>query len=167
MPTFTQIGSAQVVGGGGAATIVFSSIPATFTDLVIKLSARTTFATNGDLGYMQFNSTTTGYSVKRLAGDGSSAFSSGGTEIYFRNAGASDTASTFGNVDIYIPNYAGSTQKSVSTDSVNENNATLSYQQLSAGLSTLTAAITQVTLYPNNGVWAQYSTAYLYGVSNA
>lgn len=167
MPTFTQIGTAQVVGAGGSATIDFNTIPGTYTDLILKVSARTTFATNGDLGYVRFNGSASTYSVKRLAGDGSSAFSSGGSEIYFRNDGASDTASTFGNVDIYIPNYASSTQKSVSLDSVNENNATLAYTQLSAGLWTGTAAITQVTLYPNNGVWAQYSTAYLYGVSNA
>lgn len=156
--------STVTVGSGGAATIDFIGIPQTYTDLVLKISARTTYATNGDLGYVRFNGSSSTYSVKRLQGDGSIAYSAGGSEIYFRNTGASDTSSTFGNSEIYIPNYAGSNQKSVSSDSVSENNAALSYTLLSAGLWTGTAAITQVTLYPNNGNFAQYSSATLYGI---
>jgi hypothetical protein len=34
MATFTQIGSAVVVGSGGAAAIDFTSIPSTYTDLL-------------------------------------------------------------------------------------------------------------------------------------
>jgi hypothetical protein len=39
------------VGSGGAADIEFTSIPATYTDLVVKLSVRTGFAgdTNDDM----------------------------------------------------------------------------------------------------------------------
>jgi len=166
MATYVKIASVTV-GSGGAATMDFTSIPATYTDLCIKVSARTTYATNGDLGYVRFNATATTYSVKRLSGDGATAVSAGGSEIYFRNTGASDTASTFGNAEIYISNYAGSTAKSVSSDSVSENNATTGYQQFSAGLWNGTGSITQATLYPNNGSWAQYSTAILYGIKNS
>lgn len=161
--TYTLI-SSSTVGAGGAATITFSSIPSTYTDLLVKVSARTTYATNADLGYIRFNSSTTGYSIKRLQGNGSIAYSAGGTEILFRNTGASDTASTFGNSELYIPNYTSSANKSVSVDSVSENNGTTAEALLGAGLWSNTAAITQITLYPNNGNWAQYSTAYLYGI---
>lgn len=164
--TFELI-SSVTVGAGGAASIDFTSIPATYTDLCIELSSRTTGATNGDLGYLYFNGASTNQSVKRLQGDGSSVTSNSYSTIYFGSAGANDTASTFGNAYIYIPNYAGSSYKSVSIDSVNENNATTAYARLFAGLWSSTSAINQVTLYPNNGVWAQYSTAYLYGVKNA
>jgi hypothetical protein len=78
------------------------------------------------------------------------------------------TANTFGNGEIYIPNYAGSTQKSVSADAVAENNsATYIYSALNAGLWTGTAAITSIKLLIPSYNFVQYSTAYLYGVSNA
>ena len=43
------------------------------------------------------------------------------------------TASTFSNVEIYIPNYTSSTYKSWSADGVVENNATISAQALIPG----------------------------------
>ena len=39
MPTFTKI-ETITVGSGGAASVTFSSIPQTFTDLVMKISSR-------------------------------------------------------------------------------------------------------------------------------
>jgi hypothetical protein len=78
--------------------------------------------------------------------------------------GSSATASTFGSALIYIPNYAGSTNKSYGTDWVTENNATAAYAGFTAGLLTNTAAIASVTL---TGNFVEHTTAYLYGVSNA
>jgi hypothetical protein len=77
------------------------------------------------------------------------------------------TASTFNNADLYIPNYAGSNNKSFSIDSVSENNGTAAVASLFAGLWSQTAAITSITLTSRNGNFDQYSTAYLYGVNNA
>ena len=171
MPTFTQIGSAVVVGSGGAATIDFTSIPSTYTDLVVKVSLRgpTGYASDTMDTYLRFNGTTTGYSDRLLYGTGSAAasISETPTGINFRVVGQNSTASTFGNAEIYIPNYAGSTNKSVSIDAVTENNATSVLTQLEAGLWSNTAAINQITLVPFTTGFAQYSTAYLYGVSNA
>jgi len=79
---------------------------------------------------------------------------------------ALDTASTFGNGQVYIPNYAGSNNKSTSADTVSEDNATLAYSALTAGLWSNTAAITSITIAAVTN-FAQYSTAYLYGISNA
>jgi hypothetical protein len=82
--------------------------------------------------------------------------------------GNTSTSNTFGNGSIYIPNYAGSNNKSVSTDVVVENNATESSQYLLAGLWSDTSAITTIRLYSRNSHnFLQYSTAYLYGISNA
>ena len=78
------------------------------------------------------------------------------------------TASTFANGEIYIPNYAGSTYKSLSADSVTETNATGAVRAFHATLWSNTAAINQITLTPDaGGNFVQYSTAYLYGVKNA
>ena len=74
---------------------------------------------------------------------------------------------SFGNLEIYFPNYLTSAAKSYSVDSVVENNATAGMASLDAGLTSSTSAITAITLTPNSGSWVQYSTVYLYGVNNA
>ena len=170
MATYTLI-SSVTVGSGGAANIEFTSIPATYTDLVMKISLRST--EDFTLSKVQFNNdtNTANYSQRRLYGSGSTATSDTNTALgYLSPVGStksSYTASTFSNVEIYIPNYAGSTNKSVSIDAVTENNATESFATFTAGLWSQTSAITSIKLLPNSTTFVQYSTAYLYGISNA
>ena len=81
-----------------------------------------------------------------------------------------DTPNTFSNGEMYVPNYAGSTQKSASLDSVAENNASTAYMAMQAGLWTGTAAITSIALTPDTSTspsFSQYSTATLYGIKNS
>lgn len=168
--TFIKIATVTV-GSGGASSIAFSSIPSTYTDLCLKVSARDTFSAVSVIAQLKFNSNSVGYSFKRLRGTGSAADSygeSGATEmnLYNTSVGASATASTFSNYEIYIPNYAGSTNKSFSVDSVTENNATEAYAVLFAGLWANTAAITSMSFFPTT-LFAQYSTATLYGIKNS
>ena len=167
--TFELIAS-STVGSGGAASIDFTSIPSTFTDLQLMLSARgasTALYANIKLN----NSSSAIYSLRTIYGDGSAAASqndSGATYFErFLMVSSAYTANTFSNGMLYIPNYAGSTNKSVMFDSVNENNATSSQSFMVAGLWASTAAINQITLTPNTGNFAQYSTAYLYGIKNS
>jgi hypothetical protein len=166
--TYTLI-SSVTVGGGGASNIEFTSIPATYTDLVVKTSLRNT-SNASTFTKLTFNGSTSSLSYRYLLGNGSAA-SSGNASTTFIYAGDHDgtneTANTFANTEIYIPNYAGSGNKSVSVDSVTENNATAATAMLTAGLWANSAAITQVTLTPGANNFAQYSTAYLYGISNA
>lgn len=169
MPTYTQIGTAQVVGSGGASSIDFTSIPSTYTDLVLVGSVRSSNSNNyGDI-FFTFNGATTNRSARYLEGSGSAAASGTQTTMGAGSGqGNSATASTFGNFQLYIPNYAGSTNKSSSADGVGENNATQAYATLTANLWSQTAAITQISILPlSTFVFQQYSTAYLYGVSNA
>jgi hypothetical protein len=165
MPTFTQIGSAVTVGSGGAASIDFTSIPATYTDLVIKISARTNTTTPNIM--ITLNGSTSSFTNKVLYGTGSSAASTSYARFVAYGSMSTDTSSTFGNSEIYLPNYAGSTNKSFSSDAVHENNATAANAGISAGLWSNTSAITSISLAPDSGSFVQYSTAYLYGVSNA
>ena len=169
--TFTKIAD-YTVGSGGAASIDFSSIPATYTDLCIKASLRDTNAGSHIDGGLKFNDATTNYTWRRLLGAGSgtpsSATDATSPLIYgWIHNGAGSTSSTFGNIEIYIPNYAGSINKSVSIDAVDENNGTTAYADLTAGLWANTAAITKVSLITTGTLFAQYSTATLYGVKNA
>jgi len=167
--TFIQIGSTVTVGAGGAASIDFSSIPATYTDLVLKMSARvSTGGANNDDTVLKFNNSATSFSGRFLAGTGSSTASStwgAGWGGYANGSGS--TASTFSNTELYIPNYAGSANKSFSIDAVTENNATQSYANLTAELWSQTAAINQITITAGTGVFVQYSTATLYGIKNS
>ena len=169
--TFELIASSTL--SSSASTITFSSIPATFTDLCLKISVRTNRANAADGMAMYYNGDTTfaRYTAKELFGDGSAAGSSSwpqGNDEFTYVSGDSATANTFANTEIYIPNYAGSTQKSASADSVGETNATTIRMNLAAGLYNQTTAISSITLKPVSGtLFLTYSTAYLYGVKNA
>jgi hypothetical protein len=163
--------ASSTVGSGGAANIEFTSIPATFTDLVLLVSARSARAGQLiDSLRITFNASATNYSSRYLSGDGASASSYTGNTTSINEPlinAATSTARTFANYSIYIPNYAGSNNKSVSIDFVVENNATTGYDQLVAALWSDSAAITQIKLTPAFSTLVQYSTAYLYGVKNA
>jgi hypothetical protein len=161
------------VGAGGASSLDFTGIPNSFTDLYISFSGRfgsPADPSSGDIK-IRFNSATTGYSRRHLYGNGSSAGSSSASDSYTgRVVPYGATANTFSNVGIYIPNYAGSTNKSWSVDSVDETNATGAYQIILAGLWSNTAAITSISLSDYGGgglLFAQGSTASLYGVTKA
>jgi hypothetical protein len=171
--TYTLI-SSNTVGSGGVASVTFSSIPATYTDLLLKVSARTNRASGSDIIKMQLNGDTgNNYSLRNLTtNDGATVISQSSTSIAFNYGGiattVATTANTFGNSEVYIPNYTGSNQKSSSVDMVIENNATASTLLLGANIWTGTVAITSITLTPNVGTSIdQYSTFYLYGISNA
>ena len=166
--TYTLI-SSVTVGAGGAASMGFTSIPATYTDLLIKVSSRSNRASiiiDGVL--ISFNGSTSSFSAIYLEGSGVTTISSSLARFAGAVPASTATSNVFSNNDIYIPNYAGGNNKSYSVDSVMENNATASYQYLIAGLWSNTAAITSITLTPSFGTsFDQYSTAYLYGISNA
>jgi len=165
--TFTQIGSTVTVGSGGAASITFSSIPATFTDLVLRCSLRSTDSVNSsDTIVLSFNGSTANFSARVLYGTGSAVASLGraATSTVTWMDVATDTVSTFASVDFYIPNYTSANYKSVSSDLTSEENTSVSYATLTAGLWSNTAAITSIE-FTCNGSFAQYSTFYLYGVA--
>lgn len=166
--TYELIAS-STVGLLGATDITFSSIPATYTDLILKFSLRTTRLAAVDDIIFDFNGSTANFTVRRIIGTGSgvssAAYSSG--MMAFSDA-ASNAASTFGNGEMYLPNYASSAYKSISVDSVTEDNATAAYSFLTAGLWSSTSAINSIKMRSDNSAtFVQYSTAYLYGVKNA
>ena len=175
MATTFELISSVTVGSGGAASIDFSSIPSTFTDLCLKVSGRVAGTGSGTQLRIQFNGSSSGYSDRTLDGDGTSVTSfsrSSSAYIYITSliqaGGGNPSPNTWGSTDIYIPNYAGSANKSVSLDAVTEKNGNPAYADLVAGLWANSAAITSINLTSQDGSnFVQYSTAYLYGVKNA
>jgi hypothetical protein len=159
--------ASSTVGAGGTATVTFSSIPSTYTDLCVVYSAR---QDTGDLSaFTRFNSDSgANYNYKTLYGTGSAAGSGGGPGqsglIGWQTSASGLTASSFGNTLMYIPNYAGSTQKSVSVDSVIENNATAGYQMMWSAIWTGTSAINNISFTAFSNLFIQYSSFYLYGI---
>ena len=141
--------------GSAAASVTFSSIPQTgYSALLLKVSARSAaVGTTLDGGILRFNGDTSAgnYTGRRLYGNGTSAVSdtSGGIPLF--NTGATATALTFGVSEVLIPNYAGSTAKSYSVSSNNENNATLGYVAAIASLWSGTAAITSIVISQSAG----------------
>jgi hypothetical protein len=172
--TYSKIAT-YTVGSGGIANVSFLNIPQTYTDLILKFSARTTENPGASALGLQINSFFTSISVKTIQADGSatpgstiqSATSGGFGRMNSRTGQADDTtASTFGNQEIYFPNYASSNYKSFSIDGVTENNGTTAYAELNAGLWSSTSPITSLSInvYGGGGNFKQYSTFHLYGV---
>jgi hypothetical protein len=171
------------VGVSGASTVSFSSIPQTYTDLVIVGSVRSTSTSSNTGEYdpmaYRFNATTSGYTARTLQGSGSAASSTslttgtgsaGGTYGRMNNSGINNAlsgTSIFSSFNWYIPNYAVSTNKSWSFEYVEERNAAASFMELTAGLWSNTAAITEITLGLLVANYAQYSSFSLYGIKNS
>lgn len=154
------------VGAGGAASIDFNSISGSYTDLMLVYNVRTDRSgLVQDNTTLKFNGSSANVTDRSLYGAGSgsglTATSTGGL-TYAVGAGA--TSSTFGNTVVYIPNYAGSTNKSYYGDSVTETNATTAYMSVVGGIWAQTAAITSLSI-TQVGTIQQYSTATLYGVT--
>jgi hypothetical protein len=170
MPTTMRL-IQRIVLGSDTASVTFSDIPGTYTDLVIFASARSDRASDSDPMKLRFNgaSSDTSHDCRVLQGSGSSVASATETRINAGMcAGNTATTNTFGNAEAYIPNYAGSTNKSVSGVGVSETNASTVYMNVTAGLWASTAAITQIQILPVFGSnWKSASSFFLFGISKA
>ena len=163
-PTYTPLATQTL--GSAAASITFSSIPGTYTDLRLVLTC-TTSAAGGDGVALQFNAdTATNYSHTRLVGTGSSASSANATSatsIRFANqGGTSTTVTTMYTID--VQSYAGSTNKAMlATASTDTNGA--GTVELTIGLWRSTAAITSIVLLTIGGDnFATGTIATLFGI---
>jgi hypothetical protein len=149
------------------ASITFSSIPTTFTDLVVVYSLRLDAAE--DYFGVELNGSASNFTLRSLFGNGSTATSDSRSDGLIGNTAnkSTFTSSTFSNGQLYIPNYRSSANKSLSNDTVTENNATEAGQRITALLWSITDPITSITLNAagaNNFV--QYSSATLYGIKS-
>lgn len=160
--------NSQTVGSGGASTITFSSIPQTYSDLVIKLTGRNS-TTEGNV-LLSFNGSTADFTSRLLYGQGASASYAAYTDSRGLLTNYSTAISNaFSSSEIYIPNYTSSNQKCWSSDSTMEDNIISPvYMFLYGGNWAQTAAITSIGLTAiNSSSFTQNTTAYLYGISNS
>ena len=162
-----------------AASVTFDNLPTSgYTDLKLVFSTRCTTVGLYGGGYQQavfgrFNGSTTSYSNRWIQAEGGTSvnsgtdyFTSGTTYAVFGSTDPSDwTTNTFGNGEVYIPNYRGGQNKSFSTDAVGENNGSFGTLIMNAGLWSNTAAITSIVFSLPSGSFAAGSTFSLYGIA--
>lgn len=153
--------------GSDVTSVTFSSIPQTATDLICLITARNTYTGVSAAGLIYtYNGVGTGYTSRSLAGDGSTAGSGSGTAQYAGTlVNDTWTANSFSSINVYIPNYAGSTAKSSSTEGTTERNATNSFTHLMANHSTATTAISSITFTAELNNIKAGSTFSLYSVT--
>jgi hypothetical protein len=167
--TYTLISSNTL--SSSAASVTFSAIPSTYTDLVLRISART-LGSGGVIENVKvtLNSVITNYSYTELQGNGASVSSGRATsfDAFFvlTNTNTS-TGNTLSSCEVYIPSYLTSQVKVASLSNVMEANATTAYIQPIAGLTNITAAISSIALTPAANSFVTRSSFYLYGIKNS
>jgi hypothetical protein len=170
--TYTLISSNVLTSS--AASVTFSAIPATYTDLVLRMSVRSDRANNKDEWRMSINADSSAlYSdtyVYGVASTASSGRASAATAV--RDGGmdaANNTANTFSSLELYIPSYTASKSKAFSYFGVTENNATTNNEiDMFAYLYRSSTAISSLALTSSTSSnFVSGSSFYLYGISNA
>jgi hypothetical protein len=171
MPLTYQL-IARTILSSTNSTVTFSSIPNTYTDLVLRSSTRsqsgTIWASNP---YYQFNGGNA--SVTAINGTGASGVGARSTLAFtiFNGAGAGansagNTANTFSSHELYLPNYLTSATKPANNFSVSEQNGTTAYMNADAYFRNSTSAITSLSIIDGN-TFDVGSSFYLYGIKNS
>jgi hypothetical protein len=151
--------------GTAATSVTFSSIPQTFTDLLLVASVRWTGAALDVDMPIYLNGSAAG-STRYLYGNGGSVVSgtTAYTRVYAGAGGTSATANTFSSVSVYIPNYTSGSKKTMSGEGVVENNGTTGVLSIDAILSDVTAAVTSVAIASGTN-YAANTVLSLYGIT--
>jgi len=163
----TYVSIATQTLGSAAASVTFSSIPSTYTDLVLVSFSRSTIASLGNNLYGRLNGdTANNYSFTDLIGDGTSATADRASTFGYAFLGqtiGNNSASGLFNISICnFQNYANTTTYKTM---LGRSNAADNTTQGFVSLWRSTAAINQIVIYPagannlNTG-----STFTLYGI---
>jgi hypothetical protein len=168
--TYTQIASTTL--GSNASSVTFSSIPGTYTDLVLVVSAADTAAGGQQISFRLNSNATAIYSFTTVSGNGTSAVSNRETTAAGRTYGtiawntATNTTLGTSNAIANFMNYSNSTTyKTV----LSRGNNTTFGTDADVALCQLTAAVTSIDLYSANSgrQFLAGSTFNLYGITAA
>ena len=157
--TYTPIATTTL--GSSAASYTFSSIPSTYTDLVLVINGT---AASGANMLIQFNSdTATNYSATRLIGDGSTAQSdriTSNANLYVGGMGTDNSTNI-----VNIQNYANTTTYKTT---LSRASATGIWTAEMVSLWRSTSAINSVKVYLASSVNFNTGTTFtLYGIQAA
>lgn len=170
-PTYSPIQSITLASN--ATSITFSSIPQTFTDLIVRVTARVTSGTADDIK-MTFNSYSTGYYSRYFFSAGTSTSMGSQTNQAFIYGGGlpgpTATSNVWGIAEYYMPLYTSFGAKYVSVTGAPEhfNNSSFQWLFTASGYSNNNDATTSITLVGGtSNSFAAGSTFHLYGISNS
>jgi len=154
---------ATVVGTGGSQILTFSSIPSTYTDLVIHGAGN--FQNGDDLVYMVFNGDGGNQTAPFWYND---PFTNG--VQYNANPPYAWRQNIFNNVKLEFPNYRSSLVKTwTGFTGGRVDVATKGRLIFGSGIWNSTAAITSIgiTMYAGTSQWTTASSFTLYGITRA
>jgi len=164
--TYTPIATTTL--GGAAATVTFSSIPSTYTDLVLVCNVKSTTTSNAYLNVRYNSDTSNNYSVTVLRGNGSSASSTRGsnTSVAYLNYTYAMPTSMETAIISQIQNYSNSTTYKTA---INRSNIASQGVEALVTLWRNTAAINNIVVSTDNGgaILDTGSTFTLYGIAAA
>jgi hypothetical protein len=165
--TYTPIATTTL--GSAVSSYTFTSIPSTYTDLVLVIAG--TVSVNGEGIVMQYNGdTSTIYSYTYLYGTGSSAASARQTGRGYAaiNWGTAFSSTEQSNAVVNIQNYANTTTyKTALSRSNNPNGSSFQGTEALVSLWSNTAAITSILVKSGSGNLNTGFTLTLYGIAAA
>jgi hypothetical protein len=154
--------------GSASSSITFSSIPGTYTDLILVFVGAQTSTAQGDLQF-RFNSDTgSNYSRTILSGNGTTASSNRSSDLtFFRGEATSypDTVTGGTNQILHLMNYSNTTTNKTI---LFRGNSAASGTDLTAGLWRSTSAITAIECYMSDSATLKAGSMFtLYGIKSA
>jgi len=165
--TFTKIATISTYG---VSSYEFTSIPATYTDLMLITSIRTSGTATAQEGLeLQFNSAVSNRSDRRFYAYINTAYADTGTAMYAGRASATGaTANCFGSTITYITNYTTTKVKMSQSMGGSQSNSTTKLMDVMVNAWNDSATITSIKIIPDEGgTIQQYSTADLYGIKSS
>lgn len=162
--TYTPIATQTLAAD--ASTVTFSSIPQTYTDLVLAINAGTVSGPSYDLLIRFNNDSSSLYSQTLLGGNGTSAYSvrlSNRTSIYLDYSGG-----TIAGINkIYLVNIMNYANTTTNKTFINRAGYADGTTELNVGLYRSTSAISSIQIPTNGFGISAGSTFTLYGILKA
>jgi hypothetical protein len=165
-PTYTPIASAST--SGSASSYTFSSIPNTYTDLLLVVNGTNSSGSTEDLMVRYNGDTGSNYSRTYLEGT-TSALGSGRTTgaVYAIIGGYIGSGKNFVSIFQFL-NYSNTPTYKTSLSRANIGNAATYGIYTTAGLWSSTAAINSIQVFwPSAGTFGNGTTLTLYGIAAA
>jgi hypothetical protein len=173
MPNTYHLINSQVLSTSSA-TVTLSAIPQTYTDLKVVISARSATSGPTDKVIMQPNNSSS-VTFKNLINEGGSVVSY--TQGSYGNVGgligfipgATATTTTFGNIEVYLPNYSNTSYNKIyGVNGLSEDNVTAGWGWQGSTQYASTSAITSLVFTLDTASsYVANSSFELYGISNS
>lgn len=164
--TATYDAIARTTLSSSTASVTFSSIPSTFTDLVVIVNCF--IVTTGNPLYIRFNGTSSGYSWTHMFGNGTNVISNRAANASFLYMGEIATLSTPSLHQLDIMNYSSNNRKMV-LGRYSNNRSTAGLAQAIVGYWQNTAAISSIEIgtFQSGFNMATGTTLTVYGIRRA